>query len=83
MDALTLRKIMEQSRGLLKIEPKVKATDPYSLSLIYTPGVINDITNSRSVKTASSSRISMSCFMITASLATLLFSSLMAQVLEL
>jgi malic enzyme len=30
---------MEQSRGLLKIEPKVKASDTYSLSLIYTPGV--------------------------------------------
>jgi hypothetical protein len=39
MNTLTLRKIMEISRGLLKIEPKVRASDAYSLSLIYTPGV--------------------------------------------
>ncbi len=39
MNTLTLRKIIETSKGLLKIEPKVRASDAYSLSLIYTPGV--------------------------------------------
>lgn len=39
MNTLTLRRIIETSKGLLKIEPKVRASDAYSLSLIYTPGV--------------------------------------------
>lgn len=45
METLTLRKIMENSKGLFKIEPKVKASDNYSLSLIYTPGVKHIISN--------------------------------------
>jgi len=32
---------MEKTQGLITIKPKVKITDSYTLSLVYTPGVTN------------------------------------------
>lgn len=39
MKQVSLKGIMEKSHGLITIKPKIKVTDAYTLSLVYTPGV--------------------------------------------
>jgi len=39
MKQITLSGIMEKVHGLVEIKPKVKVTDAFTLSLVYTPGV--------------------------------------------
>lgn len=39
MKSQSLKQLFLRTNGLIRIRPKVRVTDNYTLSLVYTPGV--------------------------------------------